>query len=68
MLFMQVFAISKYVHPSLQWYYATDFSSSLRSETTGPQHAEWDLNKTSNTFTETFTGLFLMAYRRNKYI
>ena len=26
-----------------------------------PQYAEWDLNKTSNTFTETLTGLFLMA-------
>ena len=25
------------------------------------QYAEWDLNKTSNTFTETLTALFLMA-------
>ena len=27
------------------------------------QCAEWDLNKTSNTFTGTLTGLFLMTYR-----
>ena len=29
------------------------------------QYAEWDLNKTSNTFTGTLTGLFLLAYRLN---
>ena len=37
------------------------FTSYSRRCLDSSQCAEWDLNKTSNTFTGTFTGWFLMA-------
>ena len=39
----------------------TNLGGAAENLITWAQYAEWDLNKTSKTFTETLTALFLMA-------